>query len=84
MNAESKESEAFYANNKVEGENHFITEVFFLAAASHHYALVSTQNSFENLERDIPELERHIQRMEADRPKYQGVRFPHFLELMRA
>lgn len=75
LNADSKSSDDFYSVT-LDGKNNFITEVFFLTAAAHHYGLNAAETSHDNLMRDIPELERHLQLIEAERIKYQNVHSP--------
>lgn len=72
LNADSQSSDEFYSVT-LEGKNNFITEIFFLTAAAHHYGLGAAETSHDNLMRDIPDLERHLQLIEAERIKYQNV-----------
>jgi hypothetical protein len=73
LNADVKSSEEFYAET-VEGKDNFITEVFFLNMAANHYGLGTTEIQYEGLCKDIPEMERHLERIKEDREKYIGVR----------
>lgn len=68
LNADQAQSDAFYAN-KLDGESNFITEVFFLTLAAHHYGSGAANSKLKNLERDIKHYEKHIGLMEADRRK---------------
>ena len=68
LNADQARSDAFYAQ-KLEGETNFITEVFFLTLAAHHYGSEATNSKLKNLERDIKYYEKNIALMEAERPK---------------
>jgi ubiquitin conjugation factor E4 B len=68
LNADQAQSDAFYAN-KLDGESNFITEVFFLTLAAHHYGTEAMNSKLKNLERDIKYYEKNIAMMEAQRPK---------------
>ena len=68
LNADQSQSDAFY-NNKLEGTNNFITEVFFLTLAAHHYGSEATNAKLKALDKDIKFYEKHIATMEAERPK---------------
>jgi ubiquitin conjugation factor E4 B len=72
LNADDQSSREFYSQ-VAEGKNNFITEIFFLCAAAHHYGLSSSETEHEGLSRDIPEMEHHLARIQADRVKYIGV-----------
>ncbi|KAK1961290.1 ubiquitin elongating factor core [Colletotrichum sublineola] len=71
LNADQSTSDAFYAK-KVEGNSNFITEVFFLTLAAHHYGSEATNSKLKSLERDIKWYEKHLAAMEAERPKVQN------------
>ncbi|GAB1313466.1 Ubiquitin conjugation factor E4 [Madurella fahalii] len=68
LNADQAQSDAFYAT-KVDGESNFITEIFFLTLAAHHYGSEATNSKMKNLDRDIKYYEKNIAMMEAERPK---------------
>lgn len=72
LNADQSASDAFYAK-KTEGNSNFITEVFFLTLAAHHYGSEATNSKLKSLERDIKWYEKHLTAMEAERPKVQNV-----------
>ncbi|KAK3948821.1 ubiquitin elongating factor core-domain-containing protein [Pseudoneurospora amorphoporcata] len=81
LNADQEHSDAFYST-KLEGENNFITEVFFLALAAHQYGSEATQNKLKDLDRQIKRLEQNIVLMEAERPKI--AHRPHDLLMLEA
>jgi len=68
MNADQSQSDAFYAK-KADGESNFITEIFFLTLAAHHYGSEATNAKMESLDKDIKFFMKNIARMEAERPK---------------
>ncbi|KAI5778196.1 ubiquitin elongating factor core-domain-containing protein [Geopyxis carbonaria] len=73
LNADDQSSRDFYSH-QIQGNNNFITEVFFLNAAAHHIGLGSAQTRLESLVRDIPEMTRHLERIETDRQNHSGVK----------
>ncbi|KAI0161203.1 ubiquitin elongating factor core-domain-containing protein [Xylariaceae sp. FL1272] len=71
LNADQATSDAFY-NNKLDGESNFISEVFFLTLAAHHYGLGATNAKMKDLDKDIKYLEKVIKQMEEELPKVQN------------
>lgn len=71
LNADQATSDAFYST-KVEGTSNFISEVFFLALAAHHYGLGATNSKLKDLEKDIKYVEKIIKQMEDELPKVQN------------
>jgi ubiquitin conjugation factor E4 B len=69
INADQEQSDAFYSN-KVEGTSNFISEVFFLTLAAHHYGSEATNSKMTSLDRDIKYFQKNIVQMEAERPKF--------------
>ncbi|KAK3304134.1 ubiquitin elongating factor core-domain-containing protein [Chaetomium strumarium] len=68
LNADQAQSDSFYAN-KVDGESNFITEVFFLTLAAHHYGSEAANAKMKTLDREIKYYEKSIAMMEAERHK---------------
>ncbi|KAF9871176.1 ubiquitin elongating factor core [Colletotrichum karsti] len=68
LNADQATSDAFYAK-KADGTNNFISEVFFLTLAAHHYGSEATNAKVKNLDRDIKYYEKAVAQMEAERHK---------------
>lgn len=68
LNADQSQSDAFYAT-KLDGESNFITEVFFLTLAAHHYGSEAANSKMKNLDKDIKYYEKNLAMMEAERPK---------------
>ncbi|KAL2833417.1 ubiquitin elongating factor core-domain-containing protein [Aspergillus cavernicola] len=69
INADQHASDAFYAK-KSEGTSNFITEIFFLTVAAHHYGSESLTSKLEILEKDLKHMESTIVKLEADRHKW--------------
>lgn len=69
LNADQSQSDAFYAQ-KIDHTPNFITEVFFLTLAAHHYGSEATNTKMRNLDKDIKFYEKHIASMEAERAKF--------------
>jgi ubiquitin conjugation factor E4 B len=68
LNADQAQSDKFYSE-KMDGESNFITEVFFLTLAAHHYGSEAANSKMKNLDRDIKYYEKNIAMMEAERSK---------------
>ncbi|KOS21891.1 Ubiquitin conjugation factor E4 [Escovopsis weberi] len=78
LNADQAASDAFLSKDE-EGEPNFITDIFFLTLAGHHYGTQAVQSSLKSLDREIKYLQKHITAMEAERPKV--AHSPHQLKL---
>ncbi|KAK1836114.1 ubiquitin conjugation factor E4 [Podospora conica] len=66
LNADQARSDAFYAN-QLSGEPNFITEIFFLTLAAHHYGSEATNAKMKNLDKDIKFYNKNLVAMEAER-----------------
>lgn len=69
LNADQSRSDAFYANNVDKEPNNFITEIFFLTLAAHHYGSEATNSKMKSMDKDIKYLEKNIGLIEAERVK---------------
>ncbi|KAI1923414.1 Ubiquitin conjugation factor E4 [Ophidiomyces ophidiicola] len=69
MNADQKASDEFYSQT-MEGESNFISEVFFLTVAAHHYGSESLTSTMEQLEKDLRHMQTQIDKFERERPKW--------------
>lgn len=69
INADQKTSDDFY-DTTVDGTNNFITEIFFLTVAAHHYGTEAANTKLSNLQKDVKWLKKELIKMEAERPKY--------------
>lgn len=71
INADQKMSDEFYAQKVDDGkEVNFITEVFFLTAAAHHYGSEATLAKVDQLKRQLKRLAQELEMMEKERPKW--------------
>ncbi|KAJ6171979.1 hypothetical protein N7470_001046 [Penicillium chermesinum] len=71
INADQHAADAFYSK-KAEGTSNFITEVFFLTVAAHHYGSESLTSKLEQLEKDLKHMESTITKFELERPRWSG------------
>ncbi|KAF1987879.1 ubiquitin conjugation factor E4 [Aulographum hederae CBS 113979] len=72
MNADQKTSDDFYSE-KVGGESNFISELFFLTVAAHHYGTEAANTKLGSLQREVKHLEQHIEKFRQEREKFQHV-----------
>jgi ubiquitin conjugation factor E4 B len=69
INADQKTSDDFY-EQQVPGTNNFISEVFFLTVAAHHYGLEAANTKLTSLQKDVKWLEKELAKLEPERSKY--------------
>lgn len=69
INADQHASDAFYSKQE-EGTTNFITEIFFLTVAAHHYGSESLTSKLDQLEKDLRHMEGTIRRFELERPRW--------------
>lgn len=74
MNADQASSDKFYAT-EVGGTSNFISEVFFLTLAAHHYGTEASNSKLKGLDKDIKHLQKQLEIFERERVKI--VSFPH-------
>lgn len=74
MNADQQASDDFYSTH-LEGSNNFISEVFFLTLAAHHYGSEATNSKMKSLEKDIKYFNDKIAELERERPKFLNVSY---------
>ncbi|RKF79986.1 Ubiquitin conjugation factor E4 [Golovinomyces cichoracearum] len=68
LNADQDASNNYF-NVTLEGSSNFISEVFFLTMAAHHYGSGGTISMLKSLGKDIEYLEQKISQIELERPK---------------
>lgn len=71
LNADQNASDSFYGN-PAEGTSNFISEVFFLTLAAHHYGTEAANSTLGQLEKDLKRMKKHIEEIELDRHKFVG------------
>ncbi|OKL59184.1 hypothetical protein UA08_05659 [Talaromyces atroroseus] len=69
INADQHASDEFYSR-KVDGTSNFISEVFFLTVAAHHYGSESLTSKLDQLEKDLRHMESTINKFELERHKW--------------
>lgn len=69
INADQQTSDAFH-DGTVEGKNNFISEIFFLTAAAHHYGTEAAHSMLRELEKDLKHMQKQLDQFETDRHKY--------------
>lgn len=68
LNADEKASEKYYETT-VDGTSNFISEVFFLTLAAHHYGSEALNATHKSLEKDIKYIQKQYTAIEAERAK---------------
>lgn len=66
LNADQTTSDEFY-KFKASGTNNFITEVFFLTLAAHHYGTEASNALLKTLDKDVKYLKEQVEKLEAER-----------------
>jgi hypothetical protein len=56
----------------------FISEIFFITLAMHHYGPLQCYNKYNNLNRELAELQKQYDRLKADQPKWAGVNINYY------
>jgi ubiquitin conjugation factor E4 B len=72
LNSDQKTSDKFY-EEKLDGTPNFITEVFFLTVAAHHYGSEAANAKLKSLDRDITSLQKQLAIYELERPRFLSV-----------
>ncbi|KAF2642401.1 hypothetical protein P280DRAFT_467762 [Massarina eburnea CBS 473.64] len=69
INADQQVSDDYY-NTTEDGTNNFITEVFFLTVAAHHYGIEAANTKLSALEKEMKYMEKELAKFETERHKY--------------
>lgn len=69
LDADQKTSDEYYST-QVDGQSNFISEVFFLTLAAHHYGSEAANATLSQMEKELRHMEKQIASLEADRPKF--------------
>ena len=76
INADQNTADRFYAD-RIEGPSNFISEVFFLAVAAHHYGSEAASSKLVQLQRDLKFMEKRLEEIENERQKFVHVSNAH-------
>ncbi|EFX06648.1 ubiquitin fusion degradation protein [Grosmannia clavigera kw1407] len=68
LNADQAQSDAFYGK-PAGGENKFVSELFFLNMASHHYGSGAAGQRYKDIDREIKHMEGQLAMLEEERKK---------------
>jgi ubiquitin conjugation factor E4 B len=71
LDADDAQSKAFYAA-KAPGESNFVSNVFFLTLAAHHYGTGTAQSKMKNYERDLEHMETAVEQLQEEQQKRAG------------
>ena len=69
LNADQTTSDRFYSQS-VSGKSNFISEVFFLTLAAHHYGGEAANSKLNELEKNLKRMEKYLEEIELDRHKW--------------
>ena len=69
LNADQKTSDNFYGQH-ADGESNFISEIFFLTLAAHHYGTEAANATLGQLDKDLKRMKKHVEEIELDRHKF--------------
>lgn len=76
INADQKAADEFYAK-KADGTSNFISEVFFLTVAAHHYGTEAAQTRMSTMRKSAERMEKDLEQFETERQKYVNVSLFH-------
>ncbi|CAK7232485.1 Ubiquitin conjugation factor E4 [Sporothrix bragantina] len=68
LNADQAQADAFYAK-PAEGESKFVSELFFLNMASHHYGTGAAGQKYKDMDREIKHMEQQFAMLEEEKKK---------------
>ena len=70
INADQDTSDSFFSRT-IDGEkSNFISEVFFLTVAAHHYGTGGAHSMLKELDRNLKYMQKQLDQLETDRHKY--------------
>ena len=69
LNADQNASDKFYSD-PAEGTSNFISEIFFLTLAAHHYGTESANSMLSTLDKELKRMRKHLEEVEIDRHKW--------------
>lgn len=71
LNADQNSSNQYY-QTKVDGTSNFISEVFFLTLAAHHYGTEALNSKLKSIDKDIKYFQKRLVELQAERKKAAG------------
>lgn len=83
INADQKTADEFYAQ-KAEGTSNFISEIFFLTVAAHHYGTEAASTHLEQRQKMLKYMQKDIEKFEAEAHRFMAVCISghiHFVEM---
>ena len=69
LDADQGRSDDFYSQ-QAEGQSNFISEVFFLTLAAHHYGTEAISSMLSRLEKDLKWMQSELENLENEREKF--------------
>ena len=69
LNTDQNASDKFYSD-PAEGTSNFISEIFFLTLAAHHYGTESANSMLSTLDKELERMRKHLDEVELDRHKW--------------
>ena len=69
INADQQMSDEFYSV-RATGTNNFISEIFFLTVAAHHYGTEAVNTKLSSLQKDVKFLEKQLAKLELERHNF--------------
>ena len=69
INSDLKAADEYYAT-EVGGTNNFISEIFFLTVAAHHYGTESAQTRQGEIRKHVQRMEKELEKVEEERQKH--------------
>lgn len=69
INADQDHSDAYY-KDQLDGTNNFISECFFLTVAAHYYGSEAARNMLKDMDRELKQMAKQIEKFETERHKY--------------
>ena len=72
LNADQNMSDNFYGQVS-QGTSNFISEVFFLTLAAHHYGTEAVNGTLSKLEKSLKQMEKHLKELEEEGEKFANI-----------
>ena len=69
IDADQEHSDQFYSQ-AADGKNNFISEIFFLTVAAHHYGTESARHLSTEMDKELKHMAKQLEQFETERHKY--------------